>query len=361
MSQRLEIKDSTIQVEMNQEVQNQIKYLCEKHASVEWSGIIFYTVEGDIDDPSNMKIIPQQILPLDVGTAGFTKYEIGDECIEYIMDNDVEEKGWLMGHIHSHNNMAVFFSGTDDKELVDNAPNHKFYFSIIVNNKHEMTAKVAQIVKTDSSKISDVQYKGYKKDGGEFEMVIPGQKVPEEYMLVYNCDIDKGVSVSEEFKTLVDNMTYHNASRSNYSDFRKKDYSNEDYSVKVYSRDNYKVKRKGTVSAIEEVLPQLLHEYTEHDETYYTMLDSLEDFVSLGLDAEEAAEYLAFNHKEVLSEYFEDANTFPLFQLRTAGRLFREEANFYKRSHSQYYAILSTFAKAMEDKLASLEAPKLHT
>lgn len=39
-----------------------------------------------------------------------------------------------IGHIHSHNTMGVFFSGTDWGELEDNAPNHNYYLSLIVNN-----------------------------------------------------------------------------------------------------------------------------------------------------------------------------------------------------------------------------------
>ena len=45
----------------------------------------------------------------------------------------------------SHNNMAVFFSGVDNSELTDNAPNYNYYLSLIVNNKNEYCARIAFI------------------------------------------------------------------------------------------------------------------------------------------------------------------------------------------------------------------------
>jgi hypothetical protein len=41
--------------------------------------------------------------------------------------------------------MAVFFSGTDNEELTDNAPNYNYYLSLIVNNKNEYCARIAFI------------------------------------------------------------------------------------------------------------------------------------------------------------------------------------------------------------------------
>jgi hypothetical protein len=41
---------------MPQKVYNQIQYLCQQIAKVEWSGILFYKTEGSIQDPSSFKI-----------------------------------------------------------------------------------------------------------------------------------------------------------------------------------------------------------------------------------------------------------------------------------------------------------------
>lgn len=62
------------------------------------------------------------------------------------MDNP-ELLDYKVGHIHSHHDMQVFFSGTDNMELMDNAPNHNHYLSLIINNKNEMVARIAYVVK----------------------------------------------------------------------------------------------------------------------------------------------------------------------------------------------------------------------
>ena len=48
---------------MPEKVFNQIQYLCQQIAKVEWSGILFYKTEGSIQDPETYKIILEDILP----------------------------------------------------------------------------------------------------------------------------------------------------------------------------------------------------------------------------------------------------------------------------------------------------------
>src|SRR5690606_25480839 len=80
--------------------------------------------------------------PMDKGSSAFTEYDFDERFVEYLME-DEERITYKVGHVHSHHNMAVFFSGTDTQELLDNAGAHNFYLSLIVNNRKEMTAKVA--------------------------------------------------------------------------------------------------------------------------------------------------------------------------------------------------------------------------
>ena len=68
-------------------------------------------------------------------------------------------------HIHSHHNMAVFFSPTDDDELVVNSEFHNYYLSLIVNNRNEMTAKVA-FRYTKTMNINSVMK--YRNTNGQF-------------------------------------------------------------------------------------------------------------------------------------------------------------------------------------------------
>jgi len=79
---------------MPQKVLNQIKWLCKEIPKVEWSGILFYTIEGSIKDPKNLVVHLQDILPMKKGTATYTEYELDDSVVEYMMDNETMEKGW---------------------------------------------------------------------------------------------------------------------------------------------------------------------------------------------------------------------------------------------------------------------------
>ena len=125
-------------------VLKQIEYLCNEINKVEWSGVLFYKVKGTVKNPSKMIIYLKHILLMDKGNSSFTTFnwmENGD-VNNFLMDNE-EYFDCIMGHIHSHHNMSVFFSSTDWSELNDNAPVHNIYLSVIVNNRMDITAKIA--------------------------------------------------------------------------------------------------------------------------------------------------------------------------------------------------------------------------
>lgn len=185
---------------MPQEVLNQIKWLCKEIPKVEWSGILFYSIEGSIKDPKNLVVHLQDILPMQKGTATYTEYELDDSVVEYMMDNETMEKGWKMGHIHSHNTMNVYFSGTDWSELEDNAPNHNFYVSLIVNNFMDFCAKVCFIAETKTADLTARDENGIKYTYQAKEPTV------EEKLIVYDFDIHSPaniIEVSEGFESKV--------------------------------------------------------------------------------------------------------------------------------------------------------------
>jgi hypothetical protein len=130
---------------LSQTVIDQIKYLCSKMPLVEWSGVLYHTSEGDLQNPEQFTCKAEYILLLDKGTSGYTEYDFSSPSFTEALMEKPELMEWSMSHIHSHNNMAVFFSGTDNEELTDNAPNYNYYLSLIVNNKNEYCARIAFI------------------------------------------------------------------------------------------------------------------------------------------------------------------------------------------------------------------------
>lgn len=190
---------------MPTEVYHQIQYLCKNISKVEWSGALFYTTEGSIQKPETFKITLKTILPLDMGSKAYTEYNLDERFMDFIEEDFEERSLWKLGHIHSHNTMDVFFSGTDMAELNDNAPAHNFYLSLIVNNYMDFMAKVAFIAEAKQD-IKEVPYIAKDSEGKDYVIETQDFEVNTTKLFIYDCVIDapkKEVVVSEIFNAQV--------------------------------------------------------------------------------------------------------------------------------------------------------------
>lgn len=86
---------------------------------------------------------------MDIGKPGYTEFENGTDIAEYVMKNP-SVMNYRMGLIHSHNTMPTFFSGEDNDELRRNTRigDSSYYFSLIVNNKLDVSARLTKRLKT---------------------------------------------------------------------------------------------------------------------------------------------------------------------------------------------------------------------
>lgn len=234
---------------MPQEVLNQIQYLCKSISKVEWSGALFYTTEGSIEDPENFVITLKTILPLDMGTSAYTEYTLDERFMDFIEEDFDERSLWKLGHIHSHNTMAVFFSGTDLAELNDNAPSHNFYLSLIVNNFMEFIAKVAFIGEAKQD-IKQVPYTAMNVKGHSYVIDKQDFIVDNKKLFMYDCKIESPVTsivVEESFAKQVAEIMKpkpvaprHNYVPTSYTPnaWTKGAYTNSSKKVEDYSRDS---------------------------------------------------------------------------------------------------------------------------
>lgn len=100
--------------------------------------------------------------------------------------------------------MDVFFSGTDKQELVTNSEHHNFYLSLIVNNRNEMTAKVAFRTKIEK-KITVEPTFNFRDIKGIWKSLVgkTATKQKEETVVMYiDCEIEK--------PRMVDDRLYNN-------------------------------------------------------------------------------------------------------------------------------------------------------
>lgn len=188
-----------------------IHYLCNKIDRVEWSGILLYSVKGSIKEPKDMELHVEDIIPMDKRSAGYTEYEYNkrslfdinkfdDKHIDYIeemCEEHPEVLTWKIGHIHSHNSMSVFFSGTDMEEIKGNSKSHNFYLSLIVNNNMDTIAKVVSYA--EARDCVDASFLARDENGKEYEVKKQKLNLKEAIYNFYDCQI-----IKEDIKPKVD-------------------------------------------------------------------------------------------------------------------------------------------------------------
>jgi proteasome lid subunit RPN8/RPN11 len=185
---------------ISNQLQNQILYLCSRIHKDEWSATLLYTIaENDLGD-ENCVLSAEYLYFQDIGNSVYTEYEYNADFVQFLIDNPrfLEMK---IGHIHSHNNMAVFFSGTDNQELIDNSEFHNYYLSLIVNNHNEMTAKVAFRAQKKST-IESVLY--FNDSSGVRKSKNTSNTVEETSIYAYPCKIILPNAIDQ---TLIDRFT----------------------------------------------------------------------------------------------------------------------------------------------------------
>lgn len=179
-------------LKITEHISDQIDWLHKQHAikGLEWSAILLWSIEsGEINDPENLVLNAEALYLMNIGSAGYTEYDFDAESLMEIMElypkadpmlEEDETKRWIMGHIHTHHNMSAFFSGTDMDELRTNAPQHKYYLSLIVNYDKKYCAKLCVTGKQEATVIKTNSIFGSKNI-----------EIPEKNVIYYiDCDIE---------------------------------------------------------------------------------------------------------------------------------------------------------------------------
>lgn len=345
---------------MPEKVLKQVQYLCRQIADVEWSGVIFYKIDGSIKDPANMVITLEDILPLNKGTKTYTEYTFDERLIDYMMENEHLEE-CKIGHIHSHNTMSVYFSGTDWSELEDNAPNHNFYFSIIVNNFMDFCAKVCFIAEAKQEVFT---FEAKDENGQRYEHS-SGNYVVAPKLVVYDCDIESPIddvrvddgfmgkvkSIIEKAKTVMGlNQSTTNTNKNTVIPLSGSNWSggNTTNQEKGNQSINQKQKEEGNNSQEERELLSFADEIE----------DSIEEFamfvINTGNDISE------FETVEDILSYYTDMSI-------NGGMLAGNVAKTYIASYQKYYFLYGEeladgimFEKATKEVIWELEHVAAH-
>lgn len=171
------------------ELASQILFNHLSNPTVEWSGFLFYQVEeGSLEDIAKLKLKAVRMYLHDIGTAGYTSFEMTPEKVVDMATSVPEYEDSKMGIIHTHHNMSCFFSGTDQDELQENAEAHIYYLSLIVNHKGPWCARIAipAVRKNNTVILRRDEETGEKR---EFPENVLSQDAEEEVLYIADCNI----------------------------------------------------------------------------------------------------------------------------------------------------------------------------
>ena len=82
----LKKKSDIYKIYIPEKVEQKFRYVCHQLPSVEWSGPLFYKVEGSFEDGS-LTIKCEDIFIMDIGTAAYTEFEESPDIINYMVEN----------------------------------------------------------------------------------------------------------------------------------------------------------------------------------------------------------------------------------------------------------------------------------
>lgn len=99
-------RQSTYKMVVPQEVERKIRLLCREIHNVEWSGVLFYKVNGTFEN-NDLVVTCIDIFQMDEGTSAYTEYDVSPDIATYMVDHpELLEEDVYHGLIHSHNHMA---------------------------------------------------------------------------------------------------------------------------------------------------------------------------------------------------------------------------------------------------------------
>lgn len=279
---KLQKEESTFDIVVTDYVEQKIRHLCNKIYNIEWSGILFYKYEGSYQN-NDLKIICEDILPMDIGNSTYTDFEMSPDVIAYMTENDLLE--CECGLVHSHHNMATFFSGTDLSTLEKEGNDRNHFVSLIVNNEGKYTAAITRKVLVEENADQKISYRTFNDE----EVFLDGRSCRREYYIIkYNMlniikkepdysfnDVDsrlaeirkaKEAKKEKEKKDIVvaDTKKHNTLGLFDYDrDFNYTDYSTDFYKKDFYTKDrsyfDFKSMRSGNdVERAKLIMAQIL-------------------------------------------------------------------------------------------------------
>lgn len=146
---------------LTRELVDKIEYVCRELPTLEWSGTLFYKVEGSFEN-EDLVLTAVDMLVQDIGSAAATEFTPSPDIGYYMATHDLLD--CQMGLIHSHNSMATFFSGTDQATLKSEGADRNHFLSLIVNNAGTYTAKITRKIHYKEKTLLSYDYQTFREE-----------------------------------------------------------------------------------------------------------------------------------------------------------------------------------------------------
>lgn len=208
-------------------VKEEIDFLLKHYPNKEWSGVLFYEIEGTIKDIKNLKVIVHDMFVMDVGTGGSSSFNWDEELVGFMMDTP-GIKTMRKGDIHSHHTMQAYFSGTDWADVGKNSNAFDWLLSIVVSSTHNWVGKII----ARASHIVQIEMIDEKRESFKVEAK------QDEGVVVISYDLDMGYkpkqfNVSDNFMERLKTLEERKLRG------REQQYSQKDYGQRYQGTANY--------------------------------------------------------------------------------------------------------------------------
>lgn len=188
----LTVKSSTCyKMVIPKEVENKIRFICQRVPNVEWSGTLFFTYEGSFEN-NDLIIRCVDIYIMDIGNATYTEFAMNPDVVSYMTEHP-ELLDCQLGLLHSHAGMPTFFSGTDVATLKEEGNDRNNFVSLIVNNVGTYSAAITRMVKSKTVR-EEVSYEFFSE--GEKSNIIEYSEDTKDIEWFYLDIIKEGESLN---------------------------------------------------------------------------------------------------------------------------------------------------------------------
>lgn len=80
------LRNTKYNLTIPQNVEEKIRFLCNKIHDIEWSGILFFDYKGSFET-NDLEIICKDIYLMDVGISTYTEFDMNPDVISYMAQN----------------------------------------------------------------------------------------------------------------------------------------------------------------------------------------------------------------------------------------------------------------------------------